>query len=158
MRITALAIAVALASGCTIEHQALDMRDAGTDIDGGCPSTASCPACPDGWARLARDGCDTCVCAPPAECEVPGAACAGAETCYAGAACADGCDAFSEGCCANACESSGCQGPVPVGCQVVCPGELGCSLCANAACTCSGDRWACDAVCVDELVVTCTYP
>jgi hypothetical protein len=152
-----LSLALALAA-CTVEHQALDSHDAAAPPDAGCPSTASCPDCPAGWVRLAADGCATCVCAPPSECETPGTDCAGGETCYAGAACADGCDAFTAGCCANTCSPSGCAGPAPVGCQVECPGELGCTLCAHSACTCGGDRWDCEAICVDELVVTCTYP
>jgi hypothetical protein len=120
-----------------------------------------CPPCPVGWERLLRNGCGTCACAPPSECEAPGGLCDDqVSQCYAGAACADMCDAFTPGCCSNACGAPGCADPAPVGCYTDCPVELGCGtgICATERCTCDGARWTCDAVCVDDLNVTCVYP
>jgi hypothetical protein len=125
-----------------------------------CPPPDVCPPCPEGWARLLRNGCESCQCAPPSQCELPGELCPDqASVCYAGASCAEMCDAYTPGCCDNTCAAPGCEGPAPVGCYTDCPVELGCpSICATSACTCDGARWSCDAVCVDDLTISCVYP
>jgi hypothetical protein len=125
-----------------------------------CPSPDLCPACPDGWTRLQRNGCETCQCAPPSQCERPGDLCDDQQSwCYPGASCAEMCDAFTPGCCANACSAPGCPEPAPVGCFAECPPELGCqTFCATQSCVCDGAQWTCDAICVEDLSVSCVYP
>jgi hypothetical protein len=141
---------------CTYGAQICD-----ADVCIACPSIAACATCPVGWVPLQRNGCPTCACAPPPACDVPGDVCPAApdEVCYAGASCADKCDASTPGCCSNICAAPGCQGPAPVGCFTDCPPELGCDrVCATAACKCDGAGWTCDAVCVDQVTVSCVYP
>ncbi len=127
-----------------------------------CPSTELCGDCDPGWQRLTRNGCETCLCAPPSECAMPGYPCddQGVEYCAVGAACAPGCDPYADpGCCANVCATPGCPEPAPLGCWTDCPVELGCSICATAWCECDGERWVCEAQCVEgSFEPQCTYP
>jgi hypothetical protein len=129
-----------------------------------CPDTTLCERCPDGWLPLLRNGCPTCACAPPSECELddPGQPCDPdgntGEVCYAGSRCADGCDASQAGCCANACSVPGCEGSAPMGCLMDCDPGQGCGLCAADYCECDGVTWSCIPVCVEELQVTCQFP
>ena len=125
-----------------------------------CPSTDVCPPCPDGWRRLLRNGCETCECAPAAECDAPGAPCASPEEiCYAGATCAAGCtDPAQPGCCANACSAPGCEAPAPVGCLMACADPDGCMTCAADRCECVDGAWQCDAICVGDVAVSCFFP
>lgn len=112
-----------------------------------CPDTATCPACPEGWARLERNGCATCDCAPPSECVVPDG-CEAPQVCYVGSVCARGCDDPLR-CCANVCAAADppCARPAPLGCEMRCPAELGCASCAAAACACEAGTWRCRAQC-----------
>jgi len=129
-----------------------------------CPPTDLCGACPDGWVPLTRNGCPTCQCAPPSECDFPGDSCdpggTTGEICYGGQTCAEGCDGTQPGCCSNACSAAGCPDRAPVGCFMECPSASPCTLCAAGTCECDGVAWQCTAVCVEDLAVTftCTYP
>ncbi len=120
-----------------------------------CPGEALCAPCPEGWERLSRNGCATCQCAPPSECG-PTAECE-VGTCYPGASCADGCDAEHEGCCANVCAEEGCASPAPLGCVTACTdGSEG--WCATSFCACAAGAWVCEAIAIDELDVSCSFP
>jgi hypothetical protein len=126
-----------------------------------CPATDICPPCPEGWTRLARNGCPTCTCAPPSQCFQVGEGCPsgnGAQVCIAGAACAAGCDASQRGCCANVCGPRECPGPVKLGCRMACPPGAACETCAADACACELGQWRCSAVCADGLSFACDYP
>jgi hypothetical protein len=126
-----------------------------------CPSIDVCPPCPTGWVALARNGCPTCQCGPPPQCDVPGDLCDAAApdtVCYAGASCAEGCDAKVPGCCSNACATRGCPEQAPVGCVTECQPGMGCALCATSSCSCVDGAWSCDQVCVDNLASVCVYP
>jgi hypothetical protein len=121
-----------------------------------CAPTSLCPACPAGWVRLERNGCDTCQCGPPSACMTPGEACGADQVCYAGQSCASGCDATVEGCCSNACAASGCLGDAPVGCHTPCTD--GCTSCATSTCRCEARTWVCDSICAEDVPLVCTYP
>jgi hypothetical protein len=126
-----------------------------------CPSTDVCPPCPDGWVPLQRNGCATCQCGPPPQCDTPGELCdpTGPGTvCYSGASCAEGCGANVPGCCSNTCAALGCSDPAPIGCVTACRPELGCSLCATSSCSCVDSAWVCDAICVENINGVCSYP
>jgi hypothetical protein len=126
-----------------------------------CPPTDLCPPCPDGWVALERNGCATCQCGPPPQCDTPEASCAPDDpnrVCYAGASCASGCDAAVPGCCSNACAARGCTGPAPLGCvSSTCAPGNGCAVCATTSCTCVDTRWVCEAACVGQVTLSCTY-
>jgi hypothetical protein len=123
-----------------------------------CPATDACPPCPEGWMPLLRNGCASCECAPPSQCDALGENCSDEQQiCYAGASCAAGCDATQPGCCDNVCALPGCTDPAPVGCYTDCPPELGCELCATDHCICDGLRWTCDALCVEDVALDCVH-
>jgi hypothetical protein len=120
-----------------------------------CPSTINCQACPQGWQRLERNGCATCDCAPPSQCNpgptVPGTTngCVLPEVCYPGKRCTPGC-APGDDCCANTCSAPGCPGPAPVGCFMPCV-NMPCMQCAAESCECMPNgSWFCTPRCVDN--------
>jgi hypothetical protein len=125
-----------------------------------CPRVDQCMACPAGWQRLRRNGCETCDCAPPATCalEIGGADCLLNDTCYPGATCAEGCDNNDAGCCATGCANAGCSGPIPLGCVLAHCSLPGCSLCAADTCQCVAGAWQCSARCIAGVGVrsSCT--
>lgn len=107
-----------------------------------------CPPCPPPLELRVRNGCTTCECAPPSQCTVP-EECGPMRVCAPGQLCAPGCGPAPE-CCSNVCADPGCElVPVPLGCFMDCPPELGCPdpLCVAAACRCELGRWVCDPVC-----------
>src|SRR5262249_48004256 len=69
-----------------------------------CPDLGACAPCPDGWTTLARNGCPSCDCAPPSQCNAK-QVCDGLEKCYLGAVCVLGC-VPSFDCCANLCAAT----------------------------------------------------
>src|SRR5262249_21142357 len=108
-----------------------------------CPDLGACAPCPAGFATLARNGCPSCDCAPPSECD--GARpCGGVQKCYLGEVCVKGC-VPSYDCCANVCADATqpCSMPAPLGCNMKCPVELGCGTCAAEACICDQGTWVC---------------
>lgn len=127
-----------------------------------CPRTELCGECPPGFVPLVRNGCATCTCAPPPECEAAYAYypydCADpGEMCYAGSVCADGCDPFTAGCCANTCSAAGCAGPAPLGCFTPCVDGTG-DGCATVACECVQGSWSCESAPAPGLATTCVWP
>lgn len=131
-----------------------------TVCDGGrcvaCADPDECTPCAAGLVPLERNGCATCICAPPSECSLDPAECMG-ELCYPGMLCAPGCAPEDPGCCANACAPAGCPSPAPLGCDTVCPVELNCESCVTGACECVRDTWVCRAVCGERTGV-CFQP
>lgn len=128
-----------------------------------------CAQCPPGWVNMTRNGCMTCECAPPSECDPinpdgTGVMCQdpndpnGGE-CYPGMRFADpGCAPDDPGCFANVCSISGCQGPAPLGCFTSCddPAMPPCAQCATTACECDPGTgtWACAQICLDQTPVS----
>lgn len=121
-----------------------------------CPSEALCEPCPEGWERLERNGCPTCRCAPPSQCEPEVAPCVEGE-CYPGSSCAEGCDPDQDACCANVCAAPGCEGPAPVGCLTACTDATG-GLCATSTCACEDGAWTCASVPVGRIDAPCVFP
>lgn len=124
-----------------------------------CPDTEPCAPCPTGWVPLERNGCPSCECAPPSQCDVfaPGT-CPSPNRCYIGAFCAEGCDSID--CCVNVCSGADCIPLVFEGCPVPCSATPGCSQCALEQCTCTpGGQWACRERCVAPgSVRECRFP
>ena len=126
-----------------------------------CPSLRACNPCPPGWVNLTRNGCPTCRCGPPSQCDAPERPCDPASpdrVCYAGATCAEECDATQPGCCSNACAAPGCTGPAPTGCVMPCPPGEPCAVCAAIACECDGVEWRCRPACARGASLTCRVP
>ena len=122
------------------------------------PDGSMCPTCPPGWAPLTRNGCATCQCAPPNECDLGGGMmCDPIDptngVCYAGANQIDGCVPGDAGCAANVCSRAGCQEPAPLGCFMDCMG-MPCQQCASTACECDGSQWVCQPICIDATPVS----
>jgi hypothetical protein len=113
-----------------------------------CPRTDGCPPCPAGWVPFGRNGCPTCECTPPSQCDVfVPASCPAPDRCYIGAFCAEGCDAFD--CCVNVCSNGDCIPIAFEGCPVPCTRTPGCSSCALEQCEClPGGTWSCRERCV----------
>lgn len=125
-----------------------------------CVDPATCGPCAMGTVPIVRNGCATCACGPPSECELdPGDGCDAMtmETCYPGLRCGTGCLPDEPGCCLNVCAISGCASPAPLGCDTPCPPNLGCARCQATACRCDGMLWTCDAVCAAPTDV-CFFP
>lgn len=116
-----------------------------------CPDPTTCAPCAAGTTPVARNGCATCLCAPPSECggdpAGPGGCAVPGETCYPGLVCADGCGPGDPSCCANVCAADGCPVPAPLGCDTRCPPELGCQECVTGACECGAGQWTCTPIC-----------
>lgn len=114
-----------------------------------CPDPTACPPCPAGLAPLVRNGCTTCTCAPPSQCDPNTMQCsATGEECYPGMVCTPGCTPSDPSCCANVCAAPGCPSPAPLGCDTTCdPTTMMCSECVTGACACLNGRWSCTAVC-----------
>jgi len=126
-------------------------------VESSCPM--ECPPCPPGTEPLAQNGCATCTCAPPSECDVGGdpMSCEPSHVCYPGQVCADGAMPGQHEGCANVCAASGCAEPAPLGCRMECPMPLGCASCMATACTCEAGVWTCTPVCSD-VVGPCFLP
>lgn len=122
-----------------------------------CPIADTCTACPEGLVWLERNGCTTCTCAPPSQCDATGACEAG--TCIRGARCSDGCPDDDFGCCASVCTTNPeCPAPAPQGCDVACDlDHQACGNCVTIDCTCTGDTWTCGQTCAYDLEPTCTF-
>ena len=113
-----------------------------------CPDTRPCPPCPEGWVPLERNGCPSCECAPPSQCDVltPGS-CPSPNRCYIGERCAEGCELFD--CCVNVCSNADCVPIVWEGCPITCSTIPGCGSCALEQCEClPGGTWVCKERCV----------
>jgi hypothetical protein len=129
-----------------------------------CPPTDVCAPCPPRWVRLTRNGCATCQCGPPSQCDHPMEPCMDGGSagrpgiCYPGESCAAGCDPWQPGCCSNACSQEGCAMPAPLGCLTECPPDVACGACAADSCECDGARWMCAPICADDLSFTCAHP
>ncbi|HUJ60637.1 MAG TPA: hypothetical protein VLX92_19180 [Kofleriaceae bacterium] len=150
---------------CTDDRQCtLGAAICTNDVCEPCPSTASCTACPAGWTRLARNGCPTCDCAPPSDCNgaTTANACLAVSSgiCYVGADCTSGCAPGDEGCCSNQCAAQGCTGPIPVGCMASCAssGVTCATTCVADHCDCVAGQWKCTAACVDGAHASCIAP
>ncbi len=113
-----------------------------------CPETAPCPPCPAGWVPLERNGCPSCECAPPSQCDVLSpATCLPPDRCYIGALCAEGCESFD--CCVNVCSNAECIPIAFEGCPTACSTISGCSECALEQCECMpGGTWVCRERCI----------
>jgi hypothetical protein len=125
-----------------------------------CPDPRACAPCAMGTTQLVRNGCATCECGPPSECEpADNTGCDPGDMlrCYPGQRCLAGCQPGESGCCINACALPGCASPAPLGCDTPCPIELGCQSCQAAACRCDGMAWTCDAVCA-PATGACFFP
>lgn len=125
-----------------------------------CPEPNTCAACPMGTTQLERNGCLTCDCGPPSQCDrATGMVCdpGGMQICYPGQRCGVGCQAGEAGCCLDVCGLPGCASPAPLGCDTPCPVELGCAECQAVACRCDGMAWTCDAVCA-PTTGACFFP
>lgn len=122
-----------------------------------CPM--ECPACPMGLEPLRQNGCATCTCAPPSQCDSNDPnSCDPSLTCYRGQVCADDTMPGQLDGCANVCAAPGCAEPAPLGCRMDCPMELGCATtCMATACTCAMGVWSCTPVCSD-IVGPCFLP
>ncbi len=122
------------------------------DVCVACPDPATCMGCAPGVTPIVRNGCTTCECGPPSECELDAPACGpmGVLTCYPGQRCGAGCRPDEPGCCLNVCSPPGCSSPAPLGCDTPCPPNAGCMSCQTSACRCDGMTWSCDAVCADR--------
>jgi hypothetical protein len=127
-----------------------------------------CDDCPPGWIYLTRNGCPTCECAPPSECDqnladgCPQTEPGGPQQCYQGMRSADlACATDDAGCFANACSPPGCAPPVPAGCFTECRTIPECGQCATNNCECdqASGGWICDEICVDgyALALTCSF-
>jgi hypothetical protein len=124
-------------------------------------------SCPEDWEFLTRNGCPTCDCAPPSECDLGETMCMTnspdgiARHCYQGDHVADlGCAPDDSGCSANVCAPAGCAAPAPLGCLLPCTTDPACGLCATDSCTCEGGAWICAEICVDSFPVLpdCQFP
>lgn len=125
-------------------------------VESSCPM--ECPPCPAGTAPLAWNGCATCTCAPPSECDGSDPmSCDPARVCYRGQVCADGAMPGQHEGCANVCAAPGCAEPAPLGCRMDCPMALGCASCMATACRCEAGVWTCTPVCSD-VVGPCFLP
>lgn len=126
-----------------------------------CPDVTSCATCPAGTAPITRNGCRTCECAPPSQCEAsdPAGHCdpMNTQVCYPGQRCGDGCQPGEAGCCLNVCALPGCASPAPLGCDTPCRSANGCMTCQTTNCRCDGMAWTCDEVCAD-LTGACFFP
>ncbi len=123
-----------------------------------CTDPAMCAACPPGTEPVLRNGCATCTCAPPSQCDASDPlACDAMESCYRGQVCATGCAPGELDCCANVCAAPGCAEPAPLGCRMDCPQALGCTSCMASACTCNAGVWSCTPACSD-VVGPCFLP
>jgi len=120
-----------------------------------CPSIEACGECPPGWIHLTRNGCETCSCAPPPQCDLPQRNCLNGEACYLGS-CGGDCDPSQPGCCTTVCSAAGCIEPAPAGCYMDCPPELGCGICGADSCVCRAGTWVCNPVCADSVPFTCS--
>lgn len=121
-----------------------------------CPM--ECPACPMGTVPLRQNGCATCTCAPPSQCDsTDPMACDPSLTCYRGQVCADDTMPGQLDGCANVCAAPGCAEPAPLGCRMDCPMELNCGTCMATDCSCSAGAWRCTPVCSD-VVGPCFLP
>jgi hypothetical protein len=125
-------------------------------VESMCPM--ECTDCPMGTVPLRQNGCATCTCAPPSQCDdIDGMACDPSLTCYRGQVCADATMPGQLDGCANVCAAPGCAEPAPLGCRMDCPMELGCATCMATACTCDAGVWSCAPVCSD-VVGPCFLP
>lgn len=113
-----------------------------------CLPAGPCPPCPGGWVPLQRNGCPSCECAPPKQCEIfEPASCPSPDRCYIGQRCAEGCSGID--CCVNVCSGGDCVPIVWEGCPVACSATPGCGSCALEGCTCMpGGQWACRERCI----------
>lgn len=112
-----------------------------------CPDPGACPPCSDGQVPLVRNGCPSCQCAPPSECDGGPGACGPVEVCYPGMVCATGCDPNQSDCCANVCAAAGCPSPAPLGCDTTCADPTCAEGCVTTACECVDTRWVCRSAC-----------
>ncbi len=103
-----------------------------------------CAACPAPFAKLLRNGCDVCECAPVQGC----GACSGGQSCSIGAYCHLSCD--GPGCCTGFCAAPGCADPNPEGCLTDC-GAQSCGVCLASGCQCLGGKWSCTPTCGPDL-------
>jgi hypothetical protein len=124
-----------------------------------CLPTGPCPSCPAGWVPLTRNGCPSCECAPPSQCDIftPGS-CPSPNRCYIGQRCAEGCSG-PDPCCVNVCSGGDCIPIVWEGCPVACK-NLACGECMLEQCQCMpGGTWACRERCIAPgSVRTCQVP
>jgi len=123
-----------------------------------CPTAETCDACPAGLIWLERNGCTTCVCAPPTECTSTGSCDVG--ECVRGARCSDGCPEGDFGCCASVCDvdPAECVAPAPLGCDVPCDVvDDTCGNCVTVDCVCDAGAWTCGQICVGDLAPTCAF-
>jgi len=118
-----------------------------------CPIPTACPACPEGQAPLARNGCQTCTCAPPTACTE--SSCAPDLTCVRGAICVDDCQRLD--CCANVCTLPGCSEPAPLGCTFDCNDPSCEGTCLAETCECNGETWSCSGPCAVKSESRCTF-
>jgi hypothetical protein len=109
-----------------------------------CPLAVECPPCPAPFVQFVRNGCATCECGPPSNCE----ACSGAEVCRAAQYCVDGC--VGEVCCVQRCSVPLCSTPNPEGCSTDC-GTTSCGPCVARNCQCAGGTWVCERACAPEV-------
>ena len=131
------------------------------------PAGTMCNDCPPGWTYLTRNGCLTCECAPPTECDQNVAdSCSpadpGGSQCYQGLRLADAaCASDDAGCFSNTCSAPGCEPLAPVGCFTECRELTDCGQCATNDCECDpgSGTWVCDEICVDGygLALTCSF-
>jgi hypothetical protein len=125
-------------------------------VESMCPM--ECTDCPTGTVPLRQNGCATCTCAPPSQCDdLDAMACDPSLTCYRGQVCADATMPGQLDGCANVCAAPGCAEPAPLGCRMDCPMELGCATCMATACVCDAGVWSCSPVCSD-VVGPCFLP
>ena len=119
-------------------------------VESMCPM--DCPPCPAGTAPLLQNGCATCTCAPPSQCDgTAPMACDPALVCYRGQVCAGDTQPGQLDGCANVCAAPGCAEPAPLGCRMDCPMEPSCASCMATDCRCDAGVWSCTPVCSDTV-------
>jgi len=113
-----------------------------------CPGAGPCAPCPPGWVPLQRNGCPSCECAPPSQCDIlEPSTCPPPNRCYIGTRCSEACTSFD--CCVNVCSNAECIPVAPEGCAAPCRVTAGCSACALEECQClPGGVWGCRERCV----------
>ena len=108
-------------------------------VDAGCQTCdepLECPPCPSAMEHITRNGCRTCDCGPPSQCE----RCLTNESCEASRYCLSGC--VGDLCCVQQCTDNSC-GRNPEGCSMDC-GSLSCGGdCFAEKCGCTPEGYRC---------------